>query len=256
MSDSKALIVRGTRITEDALGNLCLDDLWRASGAKASKAPKHWRTSRAAASLIEELQKKVTNSDLKENRPINSVIYAKRGRGNEGTFAHAILAAAYAGYLNPKLEIEVREIWLRYRAGDATLADEILQRATVEQNLWAGVRALSRAQRISHTAVLKDHGVMGRGYMDCTEAVYIRLLGGKAFQIRHQRGLPPRTNLRDHMDVAELSYVMAAEALSSERIDEEGRQGNVACVDACAKGASSIRRAIDEDRRQRQRKLV
>jgi len=49
---------------------------------------------------------------------------------NGGTYAHPILACAYAGYLSPELEIEVREIWLRYRAGDATLADEVLARAS------------------------------------------------------------------------------------------------------------------------------
>jgi hypothetical protein len=175
-----------------------LDDLWRAAKAGASKQPKHWRTNAIAKALIDELQKKVTTSYIKENKLIIPVIYAKAGRGNDGTFAHPIIAAAYAGYLSPKLEIEVREVWLRYRSGDATLADEILQ----------------------------------------------------------ARGLEPRVNVRDNLSTAELSFVMAAEALAEERIEQEIRLGNDECVEATAKSASAIREAIESDRKSRQARLT
>lgn len=204
MNISSSLVVRGTKIGEDAHGHIRLDDIWRLAKAKPSQLPKHWRTSRLAKALITELQKKVTTSNLRSDSPLIPVIYAKLGRGNDGTFAHPILAAAYAGYLSPKLEIEVREVWLRYRQGDATLADEILERATAEENLWAGKRALSRSQRVSYTDTLKRHYVTGRGYMDCTEAVYMKLLGGKSFELRSQRGLPHKTNMRDNLSIAEL----------------------------------------------------
>jgi hypothetical protein len=255
-SVSSVITLHGKTITEDAFGNLLLDDLWELSKAKASKQPKHWRTSAVAKQLIQELQKKVTNSNLKQKSLATPVVYAKQGRGNLGTFAHPILAAAYAGYLSPKIEIEVREIWLRYRAGDATLADEILQRATAEANLWAGTRALSRSQRVAFTDVLKAHGVQGKGYMHCTEAVYLSLLGGHSFELRTQRGLAVKTNLREKFDVPELSFVMAAEALSAERIEEENSQGNFECQRATARSAKAIRKAIDEDRRDRQRSMI
>ncbi len=145
-----------------------------------------------ASALIIELEKKIRISSLKENKTIIPAIYSKRGRGSTGTYAHPIIAAAYAGYLSPKLELEVREVWLRYRAGDATLADEILERATAEENRWAGARALSRSQRVTYTDTLKAHYVTGRGYMDCTEAVYLKLLGGKSYQLRELRGLAPK----------------------------------------------------------------
>jgi hypothetical protein len=253
---NKALVVRGTAISEDANGHILLDDLWKLSGASETKRPKHWRTQRAVQQLVDELQKKVTGAYLKENKLNIPVIYSKPGRGNAGTWAHPVLAAAYAGYLSAKLEIEVREVWLRFRKGDPTLADEILQRATAEANVWVAKRALSRAQRVAYTDVLKAHGVQGRGYMDCTEAVYTRLLGAKSWQLRNQRGLEKKANLRDNLSIAELSYVMAAEALSAERIEDEERQGNVACEKASAKGAAAIRLAIEDDRRNRQKKLV
>ena len=251
MNDTRALVIRGNRIVEDVNGHICLDDLWRAAKASPSKAPSKWRVTRMAKALIAELEKKITNSSLKENKPVVPAI----GRGSTGTFGHPILAAAYAGYLSAKLELEVREIWLRYRKGDATLADEILQRATAEENRWVGARAISRSQRVSYTDTLKQHYVTGRGYMLCTEAVYAKLLGGRSHQIRVSRGLEPMVNIRDNLSVAELSFVMAAEALAAERIEQEIRLGNDECVEATAKGASAIREAIDMDRKSRQARL-
>jgi hypothetical protein len=256
MNESRAIVIRGSRIFEDIHGHICLDDLWRAAKANESKAPAKWRLTRMAQALIIELEKKIKISSLKENKPVPPSIYARRGRGSTGTYAHPILAAAYAGYLSPKLELEVREVWLRYRAGDATLADEILQRATAEENRWAGARAISRSQRVSYTDTLKQHYVTGRGYMDCTEAVYVKLLGGKSFQLREARGLAPKENVRNNLTIAELSFVMAAEALAAERIEEEIRLGNDECVEASSRSASAIRNAIESDRKARQARLT
>ena len=150
----------------------------------------------------------------------------------------------------------MREVWLRYRAGDATLADDILQRASAEANHWAGVRALARARRRNYTDVLKEHGVVAKGYMECTEAVYLHLLGGKSFQLRTSMNLPPKTNLRDHLGADKLAYIMAAEALSAERIVEEARQGNADCAAASARSASAIKAAIEADRKDRQKRLI
>lgn len=245
------LILRGMTINTEATGRVRLDDLWIAAKAKPSKLPKHWRQTEAFKALRRVLQEKVGDPNL-----FGEVIVSGRGRGNKGTFAHPILAAAYAGYLDTHLEIEMRETWLRFRAGDATLADDILQRASVEANHWAGVRALGRSQRNSYTNVLKGHGVEGRGYMECTEALYLHLLGGKSYELRDQMKLPPKTNLREHFDTAKLSYVMAAEALAAERIEEEDRKGNRDCAEATALSARAIYRAVNDDRKNRQQRLV
>lgn len=245
------LVLRGMAISQDDDGRVCLDDLWHIAKATAGRDPKRWRETGPAKALERALQKKVGNPDL-----FGKVVLARRGRGNKGTFAHPIIAAAYAGYLDTDLEVEMREVWLRYRSGDPTLADDILQRASAEANHWAGVRALSRARRRSYTDVLKAHGVVAKGYMECTEAVYLHLLGGKSYQIRASMMLKPKSNLRDHLDADNLAYVIAAEALSAERIEEEERQGNAQCAEASAIGARAIRRAVEEDRRSRQKRLV
>src|SRR5262249_43766718 len=117
-------------------------------------------------------------------------------------------------------------------------------------------RAISRSQRVAFTDTLKAAYVTGRGYMDCTEAVYLKLLGGKSYQLREARGLAPRENVRNHLTIAELSFVMAAEALAAERIEEELRLGNDECVEASGQSAKSIREAIEADRKTRQRRLA
>lgn len=242
-----AIIIRGQRVTEDAAGRIRLDDLWAAAGSKPTKAPKFWRFTKAFRSLAEALKAKVRNTDH-SSEPL---IEAGRGRASGGTFAHPILAAAYAGYLDPQLEVEVREVWLRYRAGDATLADEILERATAEANHWVGVRALGRSQRKGFTDTLKAHGVEGKGYMHCTEAVYQALLGGKSYELRAKMGLPAKSNLRDELGATALASVMLAEALSSERIAEERRYGNADCATATLRSARAVREAVDDDRKNR-----
>lgn len=252
----KQLELRGVSVREDDRGWLCLDDLWAAAKASEGKRPKFWRRTEPCKALISALRKKVGIHNLNPGDPSTWVIYARRGRGAAGTFAHPILAAAYAGYLNPVLEIEVREVWLRYRAGDANLADEILQKASSDANHWAGVRALSRSRRNSYTDTLKVHGVEGRGYMNCTEAVYLNLLGGRSFELRNAMQLPKKSNLRDHLSADKLAFIMAAEALAAERIAEEGRKGNSSCAEASALSASALRAAIAADRKSRQPKLM
>lgn len=254
--NGQQLQLRGRLISEDNRGNLRLDDIWTLAKQPKRKSPSEWQSSRPATALIEELQQRITTENVKCGRPNFKVIYTPIGTSYSGTFAHPILAAAYAGHLSPKLEIEVREIWLRYRAGDATLADDILQRASEEENRWAGMRALGRSQRKSYTDTLKNHGVHGKGYMECTEAVYSNLLGGKSFELRRRMKLPPKANLRNELSADKLAYIMAAEALSSERIDEEERFGNSECIEASAIGARAIRNAIEADRRDRQTRLL
>lgn len=115
------------------------------------------------------------------------------------------------------------------------------------QSEWARARASARQNRKGYTEILKCHGVTGRGYMHCTEVVYCEIIGGRAFQIRASKGLPPKTNLRDHLGNVELSAVMLAEALAAKTIQAEQLIGNSACRRAtalCARHVASIIKKI------------
>lgn len=251
-----SLTIRGRAIRFDANGLACLNDIWTAAGFTKNQRPSDWTSLGTTHARITRVLKLITGkSGNYEKQDMQRVLKTKIG-ANGGTYADIRLALDYAEYLNPALAIEVKEVFLRYQAADATLADDILSRASPEDNRWAGVRALSRSNRKNYTQTLKDHGVVEKGYMDCTEAVYQSLLGAKSYKIREQRGLPKGSNLRNHMDTSELSFVMAAEALTAERIADEDRRGNALCVEASRIGASAIRSALEADRRARQKRLI
>jgi hypothetical protein len=165
------MMIKGKIVREDANGFICLDDVHELSGTAYTKQPRFWRRSAEIKELEKALLSIVRNSHNSRERLIDSVVYARRGQ-YRATFAHPVLAAKYAGYLSADLEIEVRQVWLRYRAGDPTLADEILERASDEGNRWVAGRALSRVQRRKHGDLLHAHGVRGQGFARCTNATY------------------------------------------------------------------------------------
>lgn len=165
-------------------------------------------------------------------------------------------ALAYAEYLNGDLAMEVREVFLRYKAADPALADEMLARATPQANEWAGKRAIGRAVRHRFTDTLQAHGVAGIGYAQCTDAQYVALFDKRAKDLKKERGLTKSGALRDAMETVELVYIAAAEQLASDRIMEEVCQGNSECRDASGRSATFIREAIDRDKADRRKRRI
>jgi hypothetical protein len=250
------LTIRGRNIRSDDNGLINLTDIWTAAGYSTNQKPGDWRRSPSSGKLIVALLERIMGKSRNRAKiRVSSVYYSKTGASG-GTYAHPILACAYAGYLSPKLEVEVREIWLRYRGGDATLADEILNRASPEANEWAATRALSRATRTRYVSILRQHGVDAPvDYAICTNETYLALFDATASDLRKQKSLKKSDSLRDSMPSNDLAYLMAAEALSSERIEDTDCRGTPACKDATRTSARHIRDAIDRDRADRQRQI-
>jgi hypothetical protein len=107
-----------------------------------------------------------------------------------------------------------------------------------------------------YTTTLRDHEVKGRGYIDCTDEAYTKLFDAPAWQLRQRRGLPNGTNLRDKMDVVELSAIKLTEALATQRITVEDSRGNNECKEATGRTASNVRFAIDREMQDRQKRLL
>ncbi|HTZ67556.1 MAG TPA: KilA-N domain-containing protein [Roseiarcus sp.] len=252
----KFLVIRGRTIAVDETGRVSLNDIHRAAGFTKNQKPSDWTRLPATSRLVEEVLKRNTGKSRNwAKNEFRTALYSKPGYSG-GTFADARLALAYAEYLNPKLAVEVREVFLRYKAADATLADDILQRAPAADNEWAGVRALGRAARNQLTGVLKDHGVAKSvEYARVTNSTYTALLGKNASQLRESKGLGPKDNLRDSMETKELGFLTAAELLAKERIEDEDVRGVVRCSSAAEKSATFIRRAIEADRADRKKKI-
>lgn len=244
------LKIRGKIIRVDKHGLVCLNDIWRAAGFSKNLKPGDWMRLGTVHRLIEAVLKRITGrSSNWTKKEIKSASYTKVGQ-NGGTFADVRLALAYAEYLNPKLAVEVREVYLRFKTGDATLADDVLQRASAEANEWAARRAMSRVIRNTYTEALSYHGVsLPIDFANCTNETYLGLFGKTAKQLKKQNGISG--NLRDHMDIRELAYVMAAEALSSERIEDQQCNGPHECRHATKRSARFISSAIAADRRDR-----
>lgn len=118
-----ALIIRGATVGRDADGYFNLTDIWRAAGADEAKNPNKWRTFVYVKELSGALAENPLFKGVIANTRSKSVAYSKTGRCG-GTFAHYILAIAYAEYLNPDIGIEVREIATRVWGGDASVLDD------------------------------------------------------------------------------------------------------------------------------------
>ncbi|MDR7124072.1 KilA-N domain-containing protein [Pseudotabrizicola sp. 4114] len=253
--NTTAMVIRGRKIATDINGLVSLTDIHSASGFSKNRTPGDWLGLQTTTQRILRVLKLNTGKSGNWTKTdYRTATYAKRGAGG-GTFADPRLALDYAEYLNPALAIEVKEVFLRYKSADPTLADEVLQRATDEQNEWAATRALGRVKRNEFTEALKQHNVSGFGYGNCTNAVYKEVLGGTSKAVLKARDLPEKTNLRDKMSKDELVYVMMAETLARQRIEDEKPTGNTPCERATQRSASFVRQAIDLDRKDRQKSL-
>ncbi len=252
----KSLTVRGRSIRVDTDGFVCLSDLHVASSFRKNRRPSDWQRLPTSNSLLIALHEKSVG---KSHSFKFSRFWRSKSAPGGGTFAHPVVALAYAEYLSPKIAVEVREVFLRYRAADATLADDILERSSPEANEWAGVRALGRVKRNNYTGVLKEHGVEApKDFAICTNETYRSLFDGPARQLRTQMGLPAKSNLRNALDTSKLTYVMAAETLATERIEDLDCESAPECQRATRTSADYIREAIERDRadRQHQKKLI
>ena len=152
--------------------------------------------------------------------------------------------------------MEVNEVFLRYRSGDARLADEVLERSDARGNEWVARRAMARSVRTSYTNELSERGVKKpQHFAICTNETYLGLFDATAKTLKTAKGIKSGS-LRDGMSMKELAFIAASEALSVERMEEEASSGFSECRTATSRSANAIRSAIDSDRNSRQKRLV
>ncbi len=256
MPEKKVMLFKKSKIRVDDNGLVCLNDIHTAAGFSKNQGPSDYMALPNAQKEVSALiRKKTGKSGLFTKEDIKSVWYSRKGPGG-GVWADENIALGYAAYLSPSLSIEIREVFLRYKKADATLADEVLEKASPEENEWAATRALSRVKRNEFTLTLQKHGVQSFGYAQCTDAVYKELFDAPAKELKSARSLSKTDNLRNAMSTDELVSVMFAETLSRQRIEEESPTGNSQCYKATKKSSQFVRQAIDADKRDRQRPLI
>lgn len=103
-----------------------------------------------------------------------------------------------------------------------------------------GKRVQSTVARNQLTSTLAAHGVQGKGFADCTNAIYKNILGGKKSEVCAQRGLRKSTDLRDAMSVEQLTMTAMSELVAQRRIEVKNLRGNKVCADSCDHAAWSV----------------
>jgi hypothetical protein len=215
---------------------ICLTDLWNAVGKPEGKHdPRRWKD-KAGREFIDAVAEKL-------NVPLGDIYRTTRGRGG-ASWGHWQIGLAYAKYLSPELHMHVNEVYMRYQLGDINLAEEVVTRATPEQQELHLARMQGIVARNFLTHTLQEQGVRGYGFAQCTNNTYKGLFDKDAKQLREQKGLPVKTNVREHMDIEELVSVSFAEILAKKDIRTNDFQGNQECASSCYRSATKVKELL------------
>lgn len=248
MSLTKDQIFYGdVQVRQDARGFISLNDMWVAAGCPEGKHdPRRWKD-KAGLEFIKFIAEKL-------NVPSGDIYKTTRGKFG-GTWAHWQIALAYAKYLSPEFHAWANQA-IKDRIeedrspelGITRSRDRAIEnwRKQGKDDDYIAARIKGIDARNGFTGTLKDHNVSGAGYGICTNNIYQPILGGSAGDIKKQKGLPQKANLRDNMSSVELGGVMFAEILAADKIKREDRQGNNSCASACLGAAMNIKAVIDK----------
>lgn len=240
-------IYRGTAIRFDSNELINLTDMWKATGQSRHSSPNYWLDQDGTRNLLKALEK-----DL--NTAQDGIYKTKRGR-NGGTYAVPKLALAYATYLSPEFHVWTLGV-IKERFEGITNPELDIKR-TRERAIkswknkgWDDNRIAARLSGIDtrnvFTSTLAEHGVKGREFSSATNSTYIALFGGNAKDLRQDRDLPKKTNLREHVSNVELSAIQLVEAMASEVIEEEGRHGVRDCCRAIVKTGAAVAPVLEK----------
>ena len=136
--------------------------------------------------------------------------------------------------------MKVNEVYARAKTGDVTLADEIADKASPEQQAWLAKRVQGKIARSLLTQTLASHGVLGRGYADCTNEIYKPILGGKKSEVCAAKGLKKSVNLRETMTLEQIMATSMAELVATKQITKFNVTGNTRCAEECARAARNV----------------
>lgn len=243
------IVILGTSVATDKNGNVCLNDLWKLAGSLENKRARDWYRGKRAQALEAALQERIVEISHKPKKEVVGTTYYTVGRGGGAkTYAHAVLALDFAEYLDASIGVEVRNIFLRYKAHDVSLAEEIIG-AFDEQTEYD-------TERVKLRGLVKHHNRLSAGAAkgaDVTKfpayngAGLAGLYGGmnKAQLLKH-KGLPADAHHLDHADHEELAanYFKATQAIA--KLKREGIKGQAAAEEAHREVGTVVRATIKQ----------
>lgn len=106
-------VIAGIAITVDKDGRYNLNALHKASGGEKKNNPSYWLSLQGTQELILELEQQLSDTEISV-----SVVQSIKGGLNQGTFAHELLAVSYAGWISPKFQLMVNQVFLDYKKGE------------------------------------------------------------------------------------------------------------------------------------------
>ena len=109
---------------------------------------------------------------------------------------------------------------------------------------WIEERAEGIEKRKKFADTLKEHEVEKQGFGQCTNAVYVALLGNSAAGVKIRLGLTPKANLRDSLSSEVLALVKVIETTSAAKIEKDRVTGNLSCAEVCKKTSQLIAEAV------------
>ncbi|MCL7941235.1 KilA-N domain-containing protein [Halomonas sp. ATCH28] len=117
-------VIAGHEITTDERGRFNLNAIHRAGGGEGRKRPSMWIQNQQTKELIQELEAQSRNSCFgnadgqgQDKNPGLAPLNTIRGGAYAGTYAHELLAISYAGWISPKFQLQVNQVFLDYRMG-------------------------------------------------------------------------------------------------------------------------------------------
>ena len=111
--NSNCPVIAGISITFDKEGRYNLNALHKASGGEKKNNPSYWLSLQGTQELILELEQQLSDTEISV-----SVVQSIKGGLNQGTFAHELLAVSYAGWISPKFQLLVNQVFLDYKKGE------------------------------------------------------------------------------------------------------------------------------------------
>jgi hypothetical protein len=227
-------------------GFVRLTDMWRAQGSPKTKRVNDWLNNDNVQPLLRVLAAELNTAP--------SCIYETRKGKGGGTYGIPKLAIAYAEYLSPEFhswalgallerieEDNDPELGIT-RSEDRAIAKWRRQGKSDE---WISVRLKGIDGRNHLTKELKIRGInIPWQYGACTNEIYKPLLGGDAKQIKVNRGLPDKANLRDSFDDIEAAATNLAEVLARAKIRANNLHGFKDCRIACFESGNNVKKAL------------
>lgn len=202
------IVIEDTTIQQDEHGNVCLNDLWALAGKPDNKRARDWYRGKRPLALEHALQARIVEISHKSAKEVLGSTYYSVGRGQSAkTYAHPVLALDYAEYLNAAIGVSIREVFLRYRAADISLANDILDRIT-EQVQEDEFRLKNRSEITIRNKELAVEGAKAGctkwDYAELHNSGYRGLYNGlDASDIHALKKLTKNQKILDHMNAAE-----------------------------------------------------